>query len=176
MTFATRWGNYRYRRLAFGGKNSQDLFDAEIAKIISGIPRVLNNRDDIVVGGRDWEEHKQNLQTLLDLQLTTSRFKKKKCECGQTSMEFHGHYFTNKGLCPSLSRIKAIQDIERPKTKEELVLFIQMMAYLSRFIGNFSSRSEPLRRLTKHGQPFEWNQEQQDAFDDLRHATLQHLY
>jgi hypothetical protein len=49
MTFATPWGNYRCRRLAFGGKNSQDLSDAEIAKIISS---------------RDWEEHKQNLQTL----------------------------------------------------------------------------------------------------------------
>ena len=42
MTFSTPWGNYRYKRLAFGGLNSQDLFDAEIAKIISGIPRVLN--------------------------------------------------------------------------------------------------------------------------------------
>ena len=38
MTFSTPWGNYRYKRLAFGGLNSQDLFDAEIAKIISGIP------------------------------------------------------------------------------------------------------------------------------------------
>ena len=45
-----------------------------------------------------------------------------------------------------------------------------MMAYLSRFIENFSSKSKPLRRLTKQGQPFEWNQEQQDAFDDLRNA------
>jgi hypothetical protein len=47
MTFSTPWGNYQYKRLAFGGLNSQDLFDAEIAKIISGIPRVLNNLDDI---------------------------------------------------------------------------------------------------------------------------------
>ena len=54
------WGSYRYKRLAFGGKNSQDLFDAEIAKIISGIPHVLNNRDDIMVEGKDWEEHTGN--------------------------------------------------------------------------------------------------------------------
>ena len=52
MTFSTPWGNYRYKRLAFGGVNSQDLFDAEIAKIISGIPKVLNNRDDIMIGKR----------------------------------------------------------------------------------------------------------------------------
>ena len=65
MTFSTPWGNYRYKRLAFGGINSQDLFDAEISKIISGIPRVLNNRDDIMVGGRDWNDHNRNLEALL---------------------------------------------------------------------------------------------------------------
>ena len=32
MTFSTPWGNYQYKRLAFGGKNSQDLFDAEICE------------------------------------------------------------------------------------------------------------------------------------------------
>ncbi len=154
MTFATPWGNYRYKRLAFGGKNSQDLFDAEIAKIISGIPRVLNNRDDIMVGGRDWEEHNQNLETLLErLTVHNLTLRKEKCEFCQTSIEFHGHYFTNEGPCPSPGKIRAIQEIERLKNKEELVSFIQMMAYLSRFIENFSSRSEPLRRLTKQGQP-----------------------
>ena len=53
MTFSTPWGNYRYKRLAFGGVNSQDLFDAEISKVIAGIPKVLNNCDDIMIGGRD---------------------------------------------------------------------------------------------------------------------------
>ena len=66
MTFSTPWANYRYKRLAFGGKNSQDLFDAKIAKVISGIPHVLNNWDDIMVGGKDWEEHNENLETLLE--------------------------------------------------------------------------------------------------------------
>ncbi len=86
MTFATPWGNYRYKRPAFGGKNSQNLFDAEIAKIISGIPRVLNNRDDMV-GGRDWEEHNQNLETLLErLTAHNLTLRKEKCEFGPDSV------------------------------------------------------------------------------------------
>jgi hypothetical protein len=51
-----------HKRLAFGGLNSQDLFDAEIAKIISGIPRVLNNRDDIMIGGLDWKDHNKTFK------------------------------------------------------------------------------------------------------------------
>ncbi|CAB3986704.1 Hypothetical predicted protein [Paramuricea clavata] len=141
MTFSTPWGNYRYKRLAFGGKNSEDLFDAEIAKIISGIPHVLNNRDDIIVGGKDWEEHNRNLETLFArLAIHNITLRKEKCEFGRTSLEFHGHYFTSEGLRPSRNKIRAIQEMERPKSKEELVSFIQVMAYLSRFIENFSSR------------------------------------
>ncbi|CAB4036426.1 Hypothetical predicted protein [Paramuricea clavata] len=81
MTFSTPWGNYRYKRLAFGGLNSQDLFDAEIAKFISGIPRVLNNRDDIMIDRLDWKGHNKNLQAVLQ-RIDDHNFtlRKEKCE------------------------------------------------------------------------------------------------
>ena len=89
---------------------------------------------------------------------------------GQTSIEFHAHQFTSEGVRPSPSKVRAIKEMERPKTKEELLSFTQMIAYLSRFIENFSIRSEPLRRLTKQGHSFEWDREQQLEFADLRNA------
>ena len=173
MTFATPWGNYRYRRLAFGGINSQDLFDAEMSKIISGIPRVLNNRDDIMVGGIIWEDHNKNLETLLQrLELHNITLRKEKCEFGRSEIEFHGHLLTKDGLKPSPNKVKAVQDCKPPKSKEELVSFVQMLAYLSRYISNFSRRCEPLRRITKSNQKFVWTQEQQTAFDDLKKAII----
>lgn len=91
MTFSTPWGNYRYQRLAFGGINSQDLFDAEMSKIILGIPRVLNNRDDIMVGGVDWEDQNQNLTALLQqLDLHNITLRREKCEFGKSVIEFQG--------------------------------------------------------------------------------------
>ena len=171
MTFSTPWGNYRYKCLAFGGLNSQDLFDAEIAKIISGIPRVLNNRDDIMIGGQNWEDHNKNLKMLLqrieDHNLTLRR---EKCEFGKHTLNFHGHLFIADGLKRSPDKIKAVQACTPPKTKEELVSFLQMLAYLSRYIENFSSRCEPLRRLTRDKTKFGWSTEQQDAFEDLKSA------
>jgi uncharacterized protein YaeQ len=65
MAFSTPWGNYRYKRLAFGGVNSQDLFDNDMAKILSRIPRALNNRDDIMIGGVDLADHDKNLKIVL---------------------------------------------------------------------------------------------------------------
>ena len=47
-----------------------------------------------------------------------------------------------------------------------------MVAYLSncRYISNFSSRYEPLRKLTKVNAKFEWSTEQEKAFKDLKAA------
>ena len=171
MTFASPWGNYRYKRLAFGGVNSQDLFDAEMSRILSGLPRVLNNRDDILIGGIDKEDHDKNLEAILQrLECHNITLRREKCEFGKSTIEFHGHLFTSEGLKPSPNKVKAVNECGPPQSKEELVSFLQMMAYLLRYINNFSSRCGPLRKLTKQDQKFEWNSEQQRAFEDLKDA------
>jgi len=119
---STPWGNYRYKRLAFGVVNSQDLFDTEISKVISGIPKVLNNCDDIMIGGRHWDEHNKSLAQLLqrleDHKLTLRR---EKCEFGKASIDFHGHLFTQEGLKPSPTEIQAVQTCTPPESKGEIV-------------------------------------------------------
>ena len=124
-----------------------------------------------MIGGRDWDDHNKNLETLLqrieDHNLTLRR---EKCEFGKSSIDFHGHLFTQEGLKPSPTKIKAVQQCQAPKSKEELISFIQVVAYLSRYISNFSSRCEPLRQLTKADAKFEWTTNQERAFLDLKAA------
>lgn len=132
MTFSSPWGNYCYKRIAFGGVNSQDLFDTEMSKIISGIPSVLNNRDDIMVGGADKDDHNANLTALLHrLETHNLALHKEKCQFGKSTIDFHGYLFTAEGLKPSPRKVKAVRECSPPKSKEELISFLQMMAYLS---------------------------------------------
>ena len=122
-------------------------------KIISGIPKVLNNRDDILVDGNNWDDHNANLSALLQrLEMHNITLRKEKCEFGKNIIDLHGHLFTENGLKPSPNKVKAVRECKHPKSKEKLVSFLQMMAYLSRYISNFSSRSEPLRRITRKEQ------------------------
>ena len=169
MIFSTSWGNYRYKCLTFGGVNSQDLFDAEISKVISGILKVLNNCDDIMIGGRDWDEHNKSLAQLLqrleDHNLTLGREK-----FGKASIDFQGHLFTQEGLKPIPTKIQAVQNFAPPASREELVSFLQMVAYLSRYISDFSSRCELLQKLTKANAKFEWSTEQEKAIKHLEAA------
>ena len=54
-TFFTPWGNMRPKRLVFGAKASQDLFDEMIYRIFSDIPKFLNQRDDTLLVGKIWK-------------------------------------------------------------------------------------------------------------------------
>ncbi len=88
-TFATPWGNYRPKRLIFGAKASQDLFDETMQRIFGDIPRCLNQRDDLLIGARNWAEHNARLEAVLrraaDYGITLN---KSKCEFGQQELEF----------------------------------------------------------------------------------------
>ena len=63
VTFSTSWGNVRPKRLIFETKASQDLFDDKMFRISGDITRYLNQRDDILIGGRNIEEHNATLES-----------------------------------------------------------------------------------------------------------------
>ena len=58
-------GDYRPKRLVFGTQASQNLFDDATMKIFGDISRCLNHGDDILIGARNWDEHNQTLEQVL---------------------------------------------------------------------------------------------------------------
>ena len=46
--------------------------------------------------------------------------------------------------------------------------FLGLVTYSSGYIPDFSTVSEPLRRLLKTNEPFIWGDEQQESFDKLK--------
>ena len=169
VTFSTPWGNYRPKRLIFCAKASQDLFDDMMVKIFGDIPMCLNQRDDILIGGQNIEEHNETLRAVFqraeDYGVT---FNLDKCQFGVEELEFYGYHFTKHGLKPRLDKVKAIKECERPETKEAVKSFLGMTGYLSKFIPRYASLTAPLRRLTQEQVRFSWGNEEQRAFDKLK--------
>lgn len=46
--------------------------------------------------------------------------------------------------------------------------FVNTVKCLSRFLEDLSDMSEPLRRLTRKDAPWEWSQEQEEAFTKIK--------
>ena len=53
---------------------------------------------------------------------------------------------------------------------KQIQSFIGCCSYYRRFIKDFAKRAEPLTRLTRKDLKWEWKEEQQEAFDDLKEA------
>ena len=168
-TFSTPWGNYRPKRLVFGAKASQDLFDDVMQKIFGDIPHCLNQRDDILIGARNWIEHndtlKQVLQRVKDFGITLNQ---EKCQFGRSEVKFYGYKFNSQGLHPTEEKVKALKECSRPKSKTDVRSFLGMTGYLSKFIPRYASLTKPLRDLTLKETHFHWNKEKETAFQKLK--------
>ena len=67
-TFSTPMGLYRYKRLIFGVNSAAEVFQQTIQTVLEGIKGAKNISEDIIVQGRDEEEHDQVLaETLKEL-------------------------------------------------------------------------------------------------------------
>ena len=118
-TFSTPWGNMRPKRLIFGAKSSQDLFDEATYRIFGDIPHCLNQRDDILIGGTTLAEHNKTLEAVLqrakDFGITLN---KEKCLFGVQELEFYGYRFTNEGLKPTLEKVIAVKECKPPGSRD----------------------------------------------------------
>ncbi len=169
VTFSTPWGNMRPKRLVFGAKASQDIFDEVIYKIFADIPKCLNQRDDILLGGRTVEEHNRTLEAVLqrakDFGIT---FNPEKCQFGVEELEFYGYLFTKDGLKPTGDKVQAVKESKTPETKTAVRSFLGMVGYLQKFIPGYSSITAPLRELTRKDTKYRWGSVEKDAFEKLK--------
>jgi transposase InsO family protein len=115
------------------------------------------------------EEHdatlRKVLQRLRDKNLTLN---KEKCEFCRTTMKFMGHTVTAEGLMPQESKIEAVLNTAPPQNVKEVKSFLGLLNYCSKFLPNFATVSEPIRKLTRKNISFIWGQEQQTAFEKLK--------
>ena len=57
-----------------------------------------------------------------------------------------------------------------PQNRQRLLSFLGLATYMSSFIASLSSLTAPLRDLTKKHCHFEWKDEHQAAFDQIKNA------
>ena len=149
----------------FGAKSSQDVFDEAMFRIFGDIPHCLNQRDDILLGGRNDKEHREVLKTVLQRAKDHGiKFNQEKCQFGKDQIEFFGHVFTKDGLKPSPDNVRAIKECGVPESKEVVRSFLRMVGYLDSFINNYAAIAAPLYQLTK----FRWGNEGDEAFKKIQ--------
>lgn len=80
--------------------------------------------------------------------------------------------FSEQGIKADPNQIVAIQHMNPPNNKKELLRFLGMTKYLMRFVPNLSSLSTPLRFLLKNDATWIWGPEQQASFNELKEKIV----
>ena len=168
-TFATPDGLFRYKRLLFGVCSASEQYQHEIASALAGIEGVENISDDIVVQGPDTETHNRQLhQTIEHLQECGLTLNAEKCLFNTDRLVFMGMLLSEKGIGPTADRVKAVLEVEEPKSASDVRSFLGLANYSSQFIPHFATLSEPLRRLTRKETPFEFGPEHKKSLECLK--------
>ncbi|KAJ8366291.1 hypothetical protein AAFF_G00363010 [Aldrovandia affinis] len=168
-TFAIHNGVYRYKRLLFGVSSASEQYQHEIAAALAGIEGVENISDDVIVHARDQETHDKRLHTVMKrLEESGLTLNPEKCQFNMDRLVFMGILLSEKGIGPTEERVRAVSEAREPENASEVRSFLGLVSYSSRFIPQFATLSEPLRRLTRKDIPFSFGLEQKQAFKALK--------
>ncbi|KAI5332064.1 hypothetical protein L3X38_022192 [Prunus dulcis] len=170
--FITDKGLYCYNVMPFGLKNAGATYQKLVNKIFVGyIGNIMEVYvDDMLVKSRTADEHLHNLSIMFGiLKDYRMRLNQKKCAFGVSSGKFLGFMISQRGIEANPEKIKAIIDMERPKTTKDIQSLTGRVATLTRFISKATDKCVPFFKALKGGkQNIIWTAECDKAFQDLK--------
>ena len=115
LVINTHKGRYRFKRMPFGAKMSQDIFQMKMDLIMERCPGVISIHDDIVVYGVSKEDHDANLVNLLNVaQIEGLVLNSKKLELKRPRVSFFGAEYSADGMHPCPKKIQGITEMTPP--------------------------------------------------------------
>ncbi|GJV15760.1 putative reverse transcriptase domain-containing protein [Tanacetum coccineum] len=81
---------------------------------------------------------------------------------------FLGHVINGDGIHVDSSKIEAVKNWEAPRTPSKVCSFLSLAGYYCKFIENFSMIAKSLTILTQKSRTFDWDEEQEKAFQTLK--------
>ena len=163
--FNTPFGRFKFLRMPFGIASAPEVFQKKMIEVFEGFDGVEIMYDDVLVTGRRIKEHDHNLHHVLQRARERNiKFNKEKLKICIPEVKYIGDIISAEGLKPDNSKIKAVCEFPTPTSKQDVMRLLGMVNYLSKYIPNMSSSTEPLRELLKENIRWHWEDQQQCAF------------
>ena len=180
--FRTPMGLYEWRVLPMGLANAPAAFQTAMNNIFGDLiteRRVLVYLDDILILGKDGEDHLRTLgEVLRRLEEHGLKAKAEKCELNVPELEFLGHRVGRDGIKPCDRKVAAVRDWPVPSSVTELRQFLGLANYFRRFLKGYAGRVACLTAMTGGGTKAKqvawgpWTAECQEAFEWVKAALV----
>ena len=173
LAFITPDGLYEWTRMPFGVAAAPATQQRMVDKLLAGLKWccAIAYLDDIVIFSNTFEEHLAHLEALFgrcrkaNLQLHPG----KSALC-QSETKYLGFIVSAEGVRPDPAKTAPIRQFPRPTDKKAVRRFLGIGSYYRRFIKGFARVAQPLQKLVPENATFEWGEEQERAFEQLKAA------
>ncbi|CAL9014110.1 unnamed protein product [Prunus brigantina] len=91
-----------------------------------------------------------------------------KCQFWLDRISFLGHVISAEGIYVDPQKIEAVMNWPQPTSVTEIRSFLGLAGYYRRFVEGFSVIAASLTRLTRKGVKFEWSDECEKSFTELK--------
>lgn len=173
--FVTEEATAKFERMPFGLKGAPGTFQKLMGVVFEELKTegvVSTYLDDIILPSENWERMMNDLRRVLSaLRAANLTLKPSKCTFGARELDYLGFRISEGTVKPG-RKVLAIAKFPRPNNAHEVRRFLGLAGYFRRFIVKYALIAAPLTRLTSKDAPFNWSQEQEDAFVALREALV----
>lgn len=168
-TFNSPFGRYKFHRLPFGLKVSQDIFQEKMDIILAQCPGAVGIADDVGIGGENDIDHDGKLHHFMQVARKYGLiFNLDKCDIKVPRIKFFGCFYDADGVHPDPAKVADVHALPAPRNTNEMQQFLGIVQYMSPFIPNLADRTEPLRALIRKESEWQWTESHQKAFDNVK--------
>ena len=187
-TFETPIGRLQLTRLPQGATNSVAVYQAQMMWILQdeipenvgifiddgGIKGPMNDYNEEKLKENQgirryiWEYAVILERILFRIEEAGLTISGKKFACCMPALDLVGHVVCKEGRKISNNKLNKIEDWPTPMNVTQVRGFLGICVYIRMFINNFSEIASPLRKLTRKNAQWNWNQECQQSFEQLK--------
>ena len=174
-SFTTPFGLHQFRVMPFGLSNAPGTFQRLMSLVLSGLcwSTCLVYLDDIIIFSQTVDEHLQRLRDVLQrLKDAGLKIKPSKCQLLRKSVLYLGHIVSEKDVEVDPKKTSCVHSWQVPNDRECLRKFLGFASYYRKFIPSFAQIASPLHSLTEKAKPWQWSQQCNEAFDQLKEKLL----
>ncbi len=129
--------------------------------------------DDIVIFSQTFEQHMNDLRDVLSkLRENNLKANLSKCHFCLSQLKLLGRIISERGIETDPELIEAMVKFPEPRNVTNVRSFLALCSHYRDFIDHFADISEPLTRLTRKSQQWQWTTPEINSFNKLKEAMI----
>ena len=163
---------YIFNRMVMGHLTSSSQFARMMDRLLNNIPldQLCYFLDDLCLASNSIKSHLDRLELILNKLLASNmRLLPKKCNLLKRQVQFIGLTISQEGIRMNEDRIKAVTEIQPPRSIKETQQVMGFLSYNRKFVKGFADLAKPIYSLIdKQSRKFQWTDECQRGFDEIK--------